>query len=104
MGDFAERRGGYEPENYHIGPDDRLGHGGAKTKFADNIAAIRLLKDLQERKIEVAGPEDKKIIKMLLNEMSEREIAAEVGLSQKGVNKHKHKIKDFLRARLEKYI
>lgn len=62
MGDFAERRGGYEPENYHIGSDDRLGHGGAKTKFADNIAAIRLLKDLQERKVEVAGPDDKKIL------------------------------------------
>ena len=42
MGDFAERRDRYEPANYHIGSDDRLGHGGAKTKFADNIAAIRL--------------------------------------------------------------
>lgn len=62
MGDFAERRGGYEPENYLISPEDRLGHGGAKTKFADNIAAIRLLKDLQERKVDVAGPDDKKIL------------------------------------------
>ena len=49
-------------------------------------------------------PEDKKIIKLLFNEMSEREIAAEVGLSQKGVNKRKHKLFEFLSARLEKYI
>ena len=66
MGDFAERRGGYEPENYLISPEDRLGHGGAKTKFADNIAAIRLLKDLQERKVDVArdgiSSDDKKIL------------------------------------------
>lgn len=62
MGDFAERRGGYKPENYLISPEDRLGHGGAKTKFADNIAAIRLLKDLQSRKVDVAGPDDKKIL------------------------------------------
>ena len=62
LGDFAERRDRYEPANYHIDPDDRLGHGGAKTKFADNIAAIRLLKDLQERKVEVAGPDEKKIL------------------------------------------
>jgi N12 class adenine-specific DNA methylase len=62
LGDFAERRDRYEPENYHIGSDDRLGQGGAKTKFADNIAAIRLLKDLQERKVEVAGPDDKKVL------------------------------------------
>jgi len=66
LGDFAERRGGYEPENYLISPEDRLGHGGAKTKFADNIAAIRLLKDLQERKVDVArdgiSSDDKKIL------------------------------------------
>ena len=48
--------------------------------------------------------EDKKIIKLLFNEMSEREIAAEVSLSQTGVNKRKHRLFEFLRARLEKYI
>lgn len=62
LGDFAERRNRYQPENYHIVPEDRLGHGGAKSKFADNIAAIRLLKDLQERKVDVAGPDEKKIL------------------------------------------
>lgn len=62
LGYFAERRHRYQPENYHIVPEDRLGHGGAKSKFADNIAAIRLLKDLQERKVDVAGPDEKKIL------------------------------------------
>lgn len=62
LGDSAERRNRYQPENYHIAPEDRLGHGGAKSKFADNIAAIRLLKDLQERKVDVAGPDEKKIL------------------------------------------
>lgn len=62
MGDFGDGRGGYEPENYRISPDDQLGVGGAKTKFADNIAAIRLLKQLQQSGAEVATPEEKKIL------------------------------------------
>lgn len=62
LGNFAERRDRYEPENYRISQEDRLGYGGAKTKFADNIAAIRLLKDLQERKVDVVGPEEKKLL------------------------------------------
>ena len=39
-----------------------MGVGGAKTKFADNIAAIRLLKQLQEAGAEQAGSEEKKIL------------------------------------------
>ena len=62
MGDFGERRDRYAPVNYRITPDDRLGVGGAKTKFADNIAAIRLLKQLQESGAAYAGPDEKKIL------------------------------------------
>ncbi len=49
-------------ENYRITPDDQLGVGGAKTKYADNIAAIRLLKQLQEAGADQASPEEKKIL------------------------------------------
>ena len=62
FGDFAVSRDRYEPENYRITPDDQLGVGGAKTKYADNIAAIRLLKQLQEAGADQASPEEKKIL------------------------------------------
>ena len=62
MGDFGERRDRYELVNYRITPDEQLGVGGAKTKFADNIAAIRLLKQLQESGAAYAGPDEKKIL------------------------------------------
>lgn len=52
----------HRAENYRITAEDQLGVGGAKTKFADNIAAIRLLKQLQESGVEIAGPEEKKIL------------------------------------------
>lgn len=62
MGDFGERRDRYEPANYRISPEDRLGVGGAKAKYADNIAAIRMLKLLQQQGAKVAGPEEKKVL------------------------------------------
>ncbi|MDR2696275.1 MAG: N-6 DNA methylase, partial [Deltaproteobacteria bacterium] len=34
-------------DGYRINPDDNLGSGGAKAKYADNIAAIKLLKELK---------------------------------------------------------
>ena len=61
-GYLAELRDRHEPENFRITPDIRLGYGGIKTKYADNIAAIRLLKDLQARKAAVATPEEKGIL------------------------------------------
>ena len=70
---------------------------------AELCMAEMLNQELHEALGELTS-EDKKIIKLLFNEMSEREIAAEVGLSQKGVNKRKHKLFEFLSARLEKYI
>ena len=62
FGDFGEHGHRHEPENYRITPEDRLGVGGAKTKYTDNIAAIRLLKQLQANGAESATPEEQKIL------------------------------------------
>lgn len=62
LGDFREPGHRHEPQNYRIGPEDQLGSGGAKTKYADNIAAIRLLKRLQESGAKLATPEEQKIL------------------------------------------
>ena len=62
LGDSGTARDRYRVENYRITADDRLGFGGAKAKYADNIAAIRLLKELQEQRALEASPEEKKIL------------------------------------------
>jgi hypothetical protein len=62
LGDFRNIRDRYRVENYRISPEDRLGFGGAKAKYADNIAAIRLLKELQEQRAREASPEEKKTL------------------------------------------
>ncbi len=62
LGDIGEHGHRHEPENYQITPEDRLGVGGAKTKYADNIAAIRLLKQLQANGAKLATPEEQKIL------------------------------------------
>lgn len=61
FGDIGEYGHRHEPENYRITPEDRLGVGGAKTKYADNVA-IRLLKQLQANGAELATPEEQKIL------------------------------------------
>lgn len=60
--DIAEHGHRHEPENYRISPEDRLGVGGAKTKYADNVAAIRLLQQLQASGAKAAIPEEQKIL------------------------------------------
>ena len=60
--DTVPVRAEYPVANYRITQDDQLGVGGAKTKFADNIAAIRLLQQLQETGAETAGPDEKKVL------------------------------------------
>jgi len=60
--DIAEHGHRHEPENYRISPEDRLGFGGAKTKYADNVAAIRLLKQLQTSGAKSATHEEQKIL------------------------------------------
>ncbi|HEX7637850.1 MAG TPA: helicase-related protein [Burkholderiaceae bacterium] len=47
--------------DYRITDADRLGDGGAKTKFRDNIAAIRLLQDLREQG-RAAGPDEQAVL------------------------------------------
>lgn len=60
--DIAEHGHRHEPENYRISPEDRLGVGGAKTKYADNVAAIRLLQQLQASNAKLATPEEQKTL------------------------------------------
>lgn len=60
--DIAEHGHRHEPENYRISPEDRLGVGGAKTKYADNVAAIRLLQQLQASGAKSATPEEQKVL------------------------------------------
>jgi len=58
----GERDRGQEPADnvdYSITPDDALGAGGPKQKYKDNVAAIRVLKDLGPRK---ATPEEQAIL------------------------------------------
>lgn len=62
FGDFGEHGHRHEPENYRITTEDRLGVGGAKTKYADNVAAIRLLKQLQANGAALATLEEQKIL------------------------------------------
>jgi hypothetical protein len=62
LGDFAESRGRYRIENFRITPEVRLGFGGAKAKYADNIAAIRLLQQLQGQRAKEASPDEKTIL------------------------------------------
>lgn len=62
LSDTANTRSEYAQKNYRITEKDRLGEGGAKTKYADNIAAIRLLKELQAQGAKTASPEEQKIL------------------------------------------
>lgn len=62
FGDIAGSGNRHEPENYRITEADHLGSGGAKTKYTDNIAAIRLLQNLQAGNAEAATPDEKKIL------------------------------------------
>lgn len=60
--DIAELRGRNESVNFRITPEVRLGVGGAKRKYADNVAAIRLLQQLQSSGAKSATPEEQKIL------------------------------------------
>ena len=48
------------PAAYVITDDDRLGEGGAKAKFRDNIKALQILKRLRETGTSFASPEDQR--------------------------------------------
>ncbi|NPV80789.1 MAG: DEAD/DEAH box helicase family protein [Firmicutes bacterium] len=56
----AERRG-ERGVNYRISNEDRIGEGGAKTKYRANVEAIRLLKQLESEGRQ-ATPEEQKVL------------------------------------------
>ena len=56
----SEETSDYQAENYHI-TDDHLGEGGQKTKFENNMRAIRTLKTL-EKENRSASPEDQEVL------------------------------------------
>lgn len=77
---------GYEEESQEISPEERLIE---KEIVADVRSCIALLNNL-----------DRKIIEAYMEGLTERQIAEEVGVSQKTVNNHKKKIFGILRKNL----
>lgn len=67
------------------------------------IVAGQILLEQLSAALDELYPENRKIADLFSAGKSEREIAAEVGLSQKGVNKRKIKIFAWLRESLEKF-
>lgn len=59
IGGFGNR---YQTSNYRITSSDNLGSGNARVKYADNIAAIKLLNELRSANAEYATEEEKKIL------------------------------------------
>ena len=82
---------------------DLLAHDGLEPTDACDISKLAEKKELYETlyaAIEELEPKDRTIIRLFMCERSEREIAACVGLSQRGVNKRKNRIFQQLRTRL----
>lgn len=75
---------------------------GAGYEIEDSFFKKELIKKLRELLAELKEM-DRIIMMMVAEGYPEAEIAKVVGLSQKGVNKHKHKIFDLLRPRLKDY-
>jgi N12 class adenine-specific DNA methylase len=59
----SARRRELNPRNYRIDPEDRLGDGSLKQKFRDNIAAIRLVRQLQLEKRSATDDEKRLLVK-----------------------------------------
>jgi RNA polymerase sigma factor (sigma-70 family) len=85
---------------------DGLGEDGYEpsdpTDITEIVAYNILLEQLYTALLEL-DPTDRMIAMLVKEGLSEREIAAEVGLSQKGVNKRKTKMFAWLRERLRDY-
>lgn len=75
---------------------------GAGYEIEDSFFKKELIKKLRELLAELKEM-DRIILMMVAEGYPEAEIAKVVGLSQKGVNKRKHKIFDLLRPRLKDY-
>lgn len=67
------------------------------------IAEKQLLEELFSA-LEELDPDNRRIMELFANGMSEREIAADIGLSQKAVNKRKTKLFAQLKDRLKDFI
>lgn len=74
----------------------------ASFNLAELVADKLLLEQLYIALAEL-GPDNQKIIELFGRGKSEREIAAEIGLSQKAVNKRKTKLFEKLRERLKNF-
>jgi N12 class adenine-specific DNA methylase len=61
LGGTRDRHGAVEPSDYTVAADDRLGEGGPKAKFHDNINAVRVLYRLRQTRAP-ATPEEQAIL------------------------------------------
>ena len=71
--------------------------------IAEIVADSLLLKELYDA-LEELDPDNRRIIELFSNGKSEREIATDIGLSQKAINKRKTKVFSQLQVRLKKFI
>lgn len=71
--------------------------------IAELVADKLLLEELYAA-LEELDPDNRRIMALFANGKSEREIAADIGLSQKAINKRKAKLFEQLRNRLKDFI
>lgn len=76
----------------------------ADTVDLDEIVADKLLLDELYAALEELDPDNRRIIELFSAGKSEREIAADIGLSQKAINKRKTKLFAQLRERLKDWV
>jgi len=69
----------------------------------DELVADRILYEALAAALAELDPQNRRIVQLFNEGLTEREIAAEVGLSQKGVNKRKTAIFGLLREKLEDF-
>lgn len=86
---------------------DRLGEDGFEASDPVDVAELvaeKLLFEELYAALEELDPDNRRIMQLFSIGKSEREIAADIGLSQKAVNKRKTKLFAQLRKRLKDYI
>jgi RNA polymerase sigma factor (sigma-70 family) len=83
----------YSAEEYGLEPTDPVD--------IEEIAAEKLLLEELVSALEEMDPDNRRIMELFANGKSEREIAADIGLSQKAINKRKTKLFSLLKERLK---
>ena len=86
----------YSAEEYGLEPSDPV-------DIEEIIAEKQLLEELLSA-LEELDPDNRRIMELFANGKSERDIAADIGLSQKAVNKRKTKLFAQLKDRLKDFI